>query len=196
MSEYQYYEFRAIDSPLTADQRETLSSISSRARITSNTASFVYNYGSFHGDTEKLIQGDLRGVYLAWLKAAETGFLMGNIDADTLEPPVPEGLNDLSQAQQALVQYLEINEAMIAVAAQKSKPQQKTETLEKYIERLPKPEQQHYLMRLSRGENNLSVLLNRRLLELAGQKLQLRDDGNKKDQRTISALMKEAKLIH
>ena len=148
------------------------------------------------GLREELIQGDLRGVYLAWLKAAETGFLMGNIDADTLEPPVPEGLNDLSQAQQALVQYLEINEAMIAVAAQKSEPQQKKETLEKYIEKLPKPEQRDYLMRLSRGENNLSVLLNRRLLELAGQKLQPIDDGNNRDQRTISALMKEAKLIH
>ena len=55
MSEYQYYEFRAIDSPLTAIQRETLSSISSRARVTSHTASFVCNYGNFHGDTEKLM---------------------------------------------------------------------------------------------------------------------------------------------
>mgnify|MGYP001041981924 CR=1 FL=1 len=55
MSEYQFYEFRAIDSPLTANQRETLSSISSRGRITSHAASFVYNYGSFHGDTEALM---------------------------------------------------------------------------------------------------------------------------------------------
>jgi hypothetical protein len=34
MSEYQYYDFRAIDRPLSADQMKQLRGISSRAEIT------------------------------------------------------------------------------------------------------------------------------------------------------------------
>ncbi len=44
------------------------------------------------GLRQELMQGDLRGVYLAWLKAAENAFLMEEIDGDTMEPPVPDGL--------------------------------------------------------------------------------------------------------
>jgi hypothetical protein len=53
MSEYQYYEFRAIDSPLTANQKESLSSLSSRARVTSHSVSYVYNYSDFHDKSFK-----------------------------------------------------------------------------------------------------------------------------------------------
>jgi len=56
MSEYQYYEFRAIDKVLTKKQKETISSLSSRAHITSQKASFIYNYGSFSGNIEKLME--------------------------------------------------------------------------------------------------------------------------------------------
>ena len=101
------------------------------------------------GLREELIPGDFGGLYLAWLKAAETAFLMESIDGDTLEPFVPDGLNDLSPAQQALVDYLEINGTMIAVAAQESKPQQKKEKLEQWIDKLPGPEQRDFLIRLS-----------------------------------------------
>ena len=34
MSEYQYYEFQAIDRPLTDDEQKTLRRYSGRARIT------------------------------------------------------------------------------------------------------------------------------------------------------------------
>jgi hypothetical protein len=37
MSEYQYYEFQAIDRPLTFKEMNTLRSYSTRARITSTT---------------------------------------------------------------------------------------------------------------------------------------------------------------
>ena len=43
MSEYQYYEFQAIDRPLTLKEQEALQALSSRAHITPNRASFVYN---------------------------------------------------------------------------------------------------------------------------------------------------------
>ncbi|WP_413882305.1 hypothetical protein [Desulfobacula sp.] len=146
------------------------------------------------GLREELIRGDLRGLYLAWLKAAENALLMEAIDADTLEPPVPDGLNDLSPAQQALVDYLEINRAMISIAAQKSKPQQKKDKLEQWIDELSKPEQRDYLIRLSNGESNLSVLLNRRLLELADSKAQPQHKEENISRRTISTLVEASKV--
>jgi hypothetical protein len=39
MSEYQYYEFAAIDGPLSAGDREELRAISSRARISATSFS-------------------------------------------------------------------------------------------------------------------------------------------------------------
>jgi hypothetical protein len=42
MSEYQYYEFLALDRPLTEEQRAELRSISSRAEITATR--FVNEY--------------------------------------------------------------------------------------------------------------------------------------------------------
>ena len=52
MSEYQYYEFQALDRPLSAKEMSELRSYSTRARIT--TTSFVnhYEWGSFKGDAD------------------------------------------------------------------------------------------------------------------------------------------------
>jgi hypothetical protein len=56
MSEYQYYEFQAIDRPLTSKQMEELRSFSSRARITATTFVNEYSYGSFKGDADAWMQ--------------------------------------------------------------------------------------------------------------------------------------------
>ena len=56
MSEYQYYEFQAIDKPLSEKDRQTLRDISSRAQITSTSFVNEYNYGSFKGDPLKLVE--------------------------------------------------------------------------------------------------------------------------------------------
>jgi hypothetical protein len=52
MSEYQYYEFQAIDRPLTSKEMAELRSYSTRARI--STTSFIndYSWGSFKGDED------------------------------------------------------------------------------------------------------------------------------------------------
>jgi hypothetical protein len=55
MSEYQYYEFQALDHPLTLKQQEALQALSSRAHITPNRANFLYNYGDFRGDPEAVL---------------------------------------------------------------------------------------------------------------------------------------------
>lgn len=41
MSEYQYYEFLAIDQPLTKEQQGKVASMSSRAHVTANKATFI-----------------------------------------------------------------------------------------------------------------------------------------------------------
>ncbi len=50
MSEYQYYEFKAIDKLLTADDKKAISQLSSRVKPTATSASFTYSYGDFRGD--------------------------------------------------------------------------------------------------------------------------------------------------
>jgi hypothetical protein len=55
MSEYQYYEFQAIDRPLTPEEQEKVSRLSSRTEATAYNAAFVYNYSDFPADEEELL---------------------------------------------------------------------------------------------------------------------------------------------
>jgi len=50
MSEYQYYEFQAIDRPLTDDEQKTLRRYSGRAMITATRFVNSCSYGDFRGD--------------------------------------------------------------------------------------------------------------------------------------------------
>jgi hypothetical protein len=56
VSEYQYYEFQAVDRPLTEKEMTTLRGFSSRATITPNRFVNSYSYGSFKGDPSKWIE--------------------------------------------------------------------------------------------------------------------------------------------
>jgi hypothetical protein len=56
MSEYQYYEFRAVDRPLTTEQILELRRYSSRAEITATTFSVEYNWGDFKGDPRRWME--------------------------------------------------------------------------------------------------------------------------------------------
>ncbi len=66
MSEYQYYEFQAIDRPLGGAERETLRALSTRARITASSFTNSYEWGDFKGDPARLMENwfDLH-LYLA-----------------------------------------------------------------------------------------------------------------------------------
>jgi hypothetical protein len=55
MSEYQYYEFQALDHPLTHEAQEEIQSLSSRVQLTATSASFVYNYSDFPGNSYNLL---------------------------------------------------------------------------------------------------------------------------------------------
>jgi hypothetical protein len=56
LSEYQYYEFQAIDRPLSEADRSALRSLSTRARITATSFTNHYEWGNFKGDPEKLME--------------------------------------------------------------------------------------------------------------------------------------------
>lgn len=52
MSEYQYYEFQAIDRPLSEQQMRKLRSFSTRAHVTPTGLVNDYGFGSFKGDVD------------------------------------------------------------------------------------------------------------------------------------------------
>jgi len=64
-----------------------------------------------------LLRGDLRCLYLGWLRSAQDG----GLDEEELEPPVPAGLQELSGPLDALIEFLEIGEDLVEAAAQASK---------------------------------------------------------------------------
>jgi hypothetical protein len=55
MSEYQFYEFQAIDRPLTADDQHYIHSLSSRVKLAGGNAQFTYHYGDFRGKVEEVL---------------------------------------------------------------------------------------------------------------------------------------------
>lgn len=198
MSEYQYYEFVAIDRPLTRTEMAELRSRSSRATITATSFVNEYNWGDLKADPadwmrryfdaflytanwcscrlalrlphemfgkselkrfatecaltiddsgthwiinwslnegqdydrfameagqgwmarlmplrDELLHGDRRPLYLGWL----AGVSAGEVDDNAFEPEVPPGMSQLSAAQQALVEFLEIDPDLVAAAA-------------------------------------------------------------------------------
>src|SRR5512138_3156964 len=55
MSEYQYYEFLAIDQPLNPEDLAYVRTLSRRVQPTPTQAIFTYSYGDFPGDPLKLL---------------------------------------------------------------------------------------------------------------------------------------------
>ncbi len=56
MSEYQYYEFRAVDRPLGEREMAELRELSTRAEITPTGFVNTYNWGDFRGDPYELME--------------------------------------------------------------------------------------------------------------------------------------------
>jgi hypothetical protein len=69
VSEYQYYEFRALDRRLTAEQQQRLRSLSSRAEISATRFANEYSFGDFRGDPGRLLEE----YFDAYLYAANWG---------------------------------------------------------------------------------------------------------------------------
>ncbi|HEX4812627.1 MAG TPA: hypothetical protein VFV66_07720 [Nonomuraea sp.] len=56
MSEYQYYEFLAIDRPLTDQQQAEVRALSTRAHITATSFTNEYDWGDFRGDPARMME--------------------------------------------------------------------------------------------------------------------------------------------
>ena len=56
MSEYQYYEFLAVDRPLTAAEQAEVRQLSTRARITATSFTNEYHWGDFKGSPDLIMQ--------------------------------------------------------------------------------------------------------------------------------------------
>lgn len=253
MSEYQYYEFRAIDRPLTDEEQAAMRQLSSRVVLTPGSAAFTYNYGDFRGDPEKvllqyfdamfyianwgscqlmfrfpkqvldldqmraycrppiveefvslvekgeyvvlniewqeeeafdwgwiegegwlprlmglrddILRGDYRLLYLAWLKAIS---LEEEMLEDVQEPPVPPGLRQLSPGLQAFIELFDLDEDLVAAAAEASgSPLTVSEAdLRRAIGQLSREQSEAWLLRLAQGEPQLTVAFNRELAKL------------------------------
>ena len=79
MSEYQYYEFLALDQPLTEKQRAELRSISTRAEITANRFVNEYQWGDLKGDPRTMVER----YFDAFLYLANWGDATGHVPVST-----------------------------------------------------------------------------------------------------------------
>ena len=215
MSEYQYYEFLAMDEPLTSQQMEELRHISTRARITAVSFVNEYNWSDLKADPkdlmrhyfdahvylaswgtmvfmlklpaegikaedleafavhdclemeklpehwlltwsfteeedydffqniegenwmallapirEELLRGDLRSLYIGWLRGV---YLEDAEDTDT-EPMALRGLGQLTPAQQALTDFLNLEEDLVNAAGMDVPPLRESHRDEKPLE--------------------------------------------------------------
>jgi hypothetical protein len=89
VSEYQYYEFLAIDRPLDDDEQAAVRSLSTRARISATSFVNEYHWGDFKGDPRRLMER----YYDAHLYVASWGThrVMFRLPGDLLDPDVVEG---------------------------------------------------------------------------------------------------------
>jgi hypothetical protein len=256
MSEYQYYEFLALDRPLEQSEMAALRALSTRADITSTRFSNVYNYGNFKGSPEKLMEqyfdahvyvanwgtqtlmlrlprggvdeerlalyavadvlkfrttkqhliiqwernteepdddwvegegwmarlvaireelerGDYRALYLGWLSGVQGSLpeepsdedisdedmdyeIEGGVKQDVIEPPVPAGLGSLTAAQQALVEFLGVNQDLLTAAAwaspDTSAPTDSTREMKQWVTNVSADEARPYLLLLLQGK--------------------------------------------
>jgi hypothetical protein len=88
VSEYQYYEFLALDRPLTTAEQAAVRQLSTRARITATSFTNEYQWGDFRGSPDEL----MRRYYDAHLYYANWGThrVMFRLPRTLLDPEVAE----------------------------------------------------------------------------------------------------------
>jgi len=101
---------------------------------------------------EELLRGDLRSLYIGWLRAVTTE----ETDPDDLEPLALHGLNNLTAAQQALAEFLEVDIDLLAGVGSGSQMNQTDAAddaaLDAWLDKLPKAEVRGYLRQMLDGQ--------------------------------------------
>ncbi len=118
---------------------------------------------------DDLLSGDLRLLYLVWLRVAP--YLAGNaLDDDPVEPPLPPNLSQLSQPLKAFMKLVELDPDWVAAAASESPRHQAPSDppLENWLSALSEAERQEFLLKLVRREPHGDLQLINRLQKLAG----------------------------
>jgi hypothetical protein len=120
------------------------------------------------GLRQEILQQDYRGLYLAWLKAIDLSEGYIDIDKTQLEPPLPPGLGQLSAAQKAFTEIFELDEHLLNVTCASSGKLTtiSEQTWQQAISQLSASERQDFLLRLAKGEHNLSAKLKQKLSQL------------------------------
>ncbi|MCT4602413.1 MAG: hypothetical protein N4A59_05885 [Marinifilum sp.] len=271
MSEYQFYEFKAIDKPLTPKEKEVVSSWSSRTTAKNSGAIFIYHYSDFPKDElevvkqyfdamfyianwgskrlifkipkefidkkkvrqycveglkiidykdsvlidfwieddgegndwiegegilaslitlrQDIISGDYRSLYLIWLKVSTEDVVndYGNVNSESEESVIPEGLNELSGSLLDFVEIFDIDKDTISAAAEVSEPLKTMEEIDYSIElaKLTDKEKNDWLMRLIGNEPLLSEKIKR---HFSGAKAQSKHTSK----RTIANIVKNS----
>ncbi|HQY92896.1 hypothetical protein [Caldilinea sp.] len=120
---------------------------------------------------DDILQGDLRLLYLVWLLGAGVYGGLGEMDTEEesdLEPPLPPGLDQLSPALTAFINFMGIDPFLVQAAAQDNASPAMPEQpdLAHALDLLPSAERDDFLRRLLQGEANLQLELRRRLREV------------------------------
>lgn len=277
MSEYQYYEFLAVDKPLTRKQMSALRSLSTRADITPTSFTNEYHWGDFKGNPlnlmqrffdahvyvanwmtavfmvrlpiralprkaaeamavngvldfdatkthwvitwlleegedydrfaeedgrgwmgrlapirEELLRGDLRSLYIGWLAAVT----MGIVDDDDSEPLPMAGLENLTGAQQALAEFLEVDPDLLAGAGigntTRGDAQPGREIVDQWLENLPRKKVLSLLRQVLEGEASKAE----RLLKdgLAEHLRGLSKGAEQRPRRSVETIRQNAKI--
>ena len=112
---------------------------------------------------EELIRGDLRGLYIGWLKAID----YEDMDPEALEPLALPGLGQLTPAQRSLAEFLEIDIDLLAGLGlgEKATPLEAVDDrdTDAWLDKLPKTEVRGYLRQMLNGQGTKAEReLNRR----------------------------------
>ena len=156
------------------------------------------------GLRQEILQGDYRLLYLAWLKAITYLEELDDEDKDEdededdendendeegLEPPVPPNFGKLSSSLQAFIDIFEVDEHLLkaAISASVAKPSIPESSMKQAIKKLDRSEVDTFLLRLLKGEANLSIELSKKLSGM----IEVRQEENP-GKRTIRQLLASA----
>jgi hypothetical protein len=98
-----------------------------------------------------IVNGDLRMLYLAWLRSVQGG----EVDDKAPEPPVPPGLGTLTAPLKAFGEFLHLDQDLLAAAAAGSPPQAEAASdadVAEWVTALPQAEKTAWLLRLAAGQ--------------------------------------------
>lgn len=115
---------------------------------------------------DQLLQGDLRLLYLAWLKTISMD--ESEEMQDEPEPPVPAGLKKLNAGLQAFADFFEIDPHLIAAAAEVSEKAESSTApdFQTALAKLARAESDAYLLQIARGEPGAVLALKKKLTNL------------------------------